>query len=53
MAAVTPQIPDKAKEARNAAAAANAVPELKAAVVTLTDALDEIKARVARLESRA
>ncbi len=47
-----PQEPDKAEDAKAAAAASNSVPELRDAVVTLTEALQSAEARIAKLEGR-
>lgn len=52
MAAVELQIPDKTSEAKAAAATANSVPELRAQVVKLCEAVERLEAKVARLEGR-
>lgn len=53
MAAVKPQIPNKAKAAKTAAAAANSIPALRAAVVELCDAVEQLQAQVAQLIQRS
>lgn len=52
MAEITPELPDKAKEAKSHAAAATNVPALRDAVVELVDALEEAVARIAKLEKK-
>jgi hypothetical protein len=53
MAAVKPQTPDLAKNAKAAAAASNSVPELRSAVETLSDAVEELQQQVAELQRRS
>lgn len=52
MAAVTPEVPDKVNEAKAKAAVANSVPQLKVAVEELADAVNEVKARLDKLEKK-
>jgi hypothetical protein len=53
MANVIPQIPNKAKNAKAAAAAANSVPALRVAVEELCDAVTELQALVDKLIRRS
>jgi molecular chaperone GrpE (heat shock protein) len=52
MAVVIPQIPDKAKNAKAAAAASNSVVQLRAAVEELADAVMQLQAQVDNLIRR-
>jgi len=52
MASVRSQRPDKATEAKSAAAASNSVPQLRAAVETLSDAVKELQLRLDKLEKK-
>ena len=52
MAAVNPQVPDKAKEAKAQAAAATNVPQLREAVATLVEAVDALQDRIKKLETK-
>lgn len=52
MAAPQPQQPDKVAEVKANAAAANSVPELRAEVIRLAEAVERLEAKVQRLERR-
>ncbi len=52
MASPIPQEPDKAKDAKAAAAVSNSVPELRDAVVTLTEVVQQQAAEIAKLQRR-
>ncbi len=53
MATPTPQIPDKAAEAKAGASTATSVPELRDQVVTLAEAVERLETLVAKLISRS
>ena len=52
MATIKPQQPDKAKDAKADALAAQSVPELRDAVAELAEATEALEVQIAKLQAR-